>query len=87
MERIIEEILRRQEALNILCLQDDPCHQLEYGHPASFRDLDDANEHHFIESDIAISHTPVERLDGNVLAVLKSAQISRSLPHLGQTYH
>jgi hypothetical protein len=66
--------------------QDDSAHQLEDGHPASLRDLDEANEHHFIGGDMATSHEPVEGLDRDALAVLDSAQFPSSLPHSGQTY-
>jgi len=34
--------------------------------------LDDANEHHFIGGNIAVAHHPLERLDRNALALLKT---------------
>jgi hypothetical protein len=49
---------------------DDSTRQLEDGHPACLRDLDEANEHHFIGGDIAMAHKPVKGSDRNALAVL-----------------
>lgn len=65
--------------LTCCCSQDDSTHQLEDGHPAKRRDLDEANEHHFIRGDIALSDNPIRRrsLDRDALAVLKK-QTSRS---------
>jgi hypothetical protein len=56
----------------------DSSHQLEDGHPASLRDLDEANKHHFIGGDLAMPHEPFggwkRRLKRNAFAVLKVAQ-------------
>jgi hypothetical protein len=59
---------------------EDPSHQLEDRHPASFRDMGEANEHHFIKGDIAMSDNPIRRrpFDRNPLAVLKTAQFPSS---------
>lgn len=62
---------------------DDSSHQLENGHPASFRDMDEANEYDFIGVDVAISHNPVGGVVRSALAVLKPDQFPSSLPHLG----
>jgi len=65
---------------------DDSTYQLEDGHPTSLRDLDEANEHHFIGGDITMSHNPVEGSERNALAVLKATQLPISSPLSGQTH-
>jgi len=61
-----------EEAFNETRLHDDSFHQLEDGHPATLRDLDDANEHHLIGGDIAMSYHPLRVLDRTMLAILKT---------------
>jgi hypothetical protein len=63
--------------LDLTSSHDDSIHQLEDGHPTCLRDLDEANERHFIGGDIAMSNNPVRGrpLDRNALAFLKTAQL------------
>jgi hypothetical protein len=57
---------------------DESVYQLEDEHPGALRDLDNANEHHFIGGDVAMSHHPTEGfLDRNVLAILKTVKFPR----------
>ena len=59
--------------LGLTCSHDNSPHQLEDGHPGALRNLDNANEHHFIGCDIAVSHHPTEALlDRKALAILKT---------------
>ena len=46
------------QRLGLMRSYDDTMHQLENGHPASFRDLDDADEHHLVEVDAVRSDKP-----------------------------
>jgi hypothetical protein len=69
--------------LGLIFPHDDSTHQLEDGHPTSFRDLDETNEPHFIGGDIATPHQPIEGSDRNVLAILKFRSISDFIATFG----
>jgi hypothetical protein len=62
-------------------LYDDTIHQLENRHPASCRDLDDADKHHLFEGDVVRPDKPgeVRTVDGP-LAVLNPDKFPKSLP-------
>ena len=69
----------------LTCSQDDSSHQLEDGQPASFRDMNNTDEHYFIESDITTSNPPVAGAgwDRNALAVLNTDQFPRLIATFG----
>lgn len=67
----------------LVCSYDDSFHQLEDGHPAPFGNMDDADEHHFIEGDITTSNPPVTGRGWKALAVLYTDQFPRLIATFG----
>lgn len=65
-------------------VQNDSPRQLENGHPASFGDMDNTNEHYFIRGDITRSNPPVTAgWDRNALAVLYTDQFPKPIATFG----
>ena len=69
----------------LTCSQNDSSDQLKDGCPACLRDLNEADKHHFIGSDIALSNSPVRcrTLGWNALTVLKSVQFPEFTSTIG----
>ena len=69
----------------LTCSPDDSSHQLEDKDPACLRDLDEANEFHFIGGNFARSNGPIRclTLHRSALAVLKTARFLESMITFG----